>query len=404
MTVEKKDIAVIFGGRSAEHDVSVISGLQTLEAIDTSRYNPFPVYIDPHGQWFIGDALYELTSYPLRNTTKHVTKVEFCLSGSTCAGKGILKSTPKSLFRKEQKVSFDIAFPVLHGTNGEDGAFQGLMEMAGIPYTGLRLEASTLLMDKLLAKRFFDALGIPVLPAHLIQKPKTSEFIDVNELTKGLSLTYPVCAKPNHLGSSIGVHKCDNLEELHTALLSIFKLDNNVLIEPFISTLVEYNVAVKNGTDGNIQTSAIEKPYSEGVVLDFAAKYKSGDDGSNAGGSKLSLRLPQGLVDATREFAPKSLSKKNEKLVLDAATLVFEQLNGSGAPRFDFYGNGDTGEVWLNEVNPMPGSYGYFLWEAAKDAIGFTQLTTDLIEEAVAIHTDKKLLATNAALAGGSLL
>ena len=88
----------------------------------------------------------------------------------------------------------------------------------------------------------------------------------------------------------------------------------------------------------------------------------------------------------------------------DASSLVYSQLNGSGAPRFDFYGNAETGEVWLNEVNPMPGSYGYFLWEASTHSLGFTQLTTDLIEEAIALHSEKKLLATQAALAGGSLL
>lgn len=404
MTIQRKDIAIIFGGRSAEHDVSVISGLQTLEAIDTTHYNPFPVYIDPLGQWYIGDALYERSSYPLKNTTKHVEKVDFCLSESTLLGKGVLKASKKSIFGKQKSVHFDLAFPVLHGTNGEDGAFQGLMEMAGIPYSGLRLEASTLLMDKLLAKRFFDTLGIPVLPAQLIQKPKAAGFIDVEELTKDLVLTYPVCAKPNNLGSSIGVHKCDNLEELHTALLAIFKLDTNVLIEPFIDSLVEYNVAVKNSSEGEVITSAIEKPYSKGAVLDFASKYKNSDNSENNGGSKLSVRLSQGMVEATREFSPKSLSKDNEALIREASSLVYSQLNGSGAPRFDFYGNAETGEVWLNEVNPMPGSYGYFLWEAGTHSLGFTQLTTDLIEEAIALHSEKKLLATQAALAGGSLL
>ncbi len=404
MNTHKKTIAVIFGGRSAEHDVSVISALQTLEAIDTTKYTPLAVYIDPKGQWFIGDALFERQSYPLTPAIKNCDKVELALSESTLAGKGILKSKEKSLFHKEKTFTFDIAFPVLHGTNGEDGAFQGLMEMANIPYAGLRLNASTLLMDKLQAKRFFNSLGVPVLPAEIIKKPQTDGFIDVASLTKNMEIIYPVCAKPNNLGSSIGVHKCNNETELQTALLDIFKLDDSVIIEPFIHALVEYNVAVKRSETGTPHTSAIEKPIAKGDLLDFAAKYKSASGENKTSGSKLSVRLSQGMVQATREFAPKSLSKENESLIKETAELVFDQLNGTGAPRFDFYGNAETGEVWLNEVNPMPGSYGYFLWEAAQDPVGFTQLTTDLIEEALTKHTTKKMLATQANLAGGSLL
>lgn len=399
---EHKKIAVIFGGRSPEHDVSIVSGLQVLGAIDQAYYEAEPIYISADGYFYGGDGLRDKRRYPLNDKVPGKDIYPLKLNEKASLDQAQL------VFDKGRKqLNYDVAFPVLHGTNGEDGSFQSLMEMLGIAYTGLRKTAASLTMDKVLSKRFFERLNIPVLPCVTIKKPRQKGFLDIEILTKDLPIHYPVCAKPNHLGSSIGVHICFDEGDLQTALLDIFKMDSVVIVEPFIPNLVEYNIAVRRLPNQEIAFSAIEKPLSGdeasekmGTFLDFKAKYQSGGDRD----SKLNVQLSDGMVSATRTFEPKDLSDKNRTLIYQSASLAFEQMSGHGAPRFDFYGNAQTGELWLNEINPIPGSYGYFLWEKAPhDKIGFTDFTSALIEEAIQLHEEKTLLQSAAREAGASL-
>ena len=403
-----QNVGVVFGGRSPEHDVSIVSGLQVLNAIDQERYNASPIYIHSSGRWFMGDGLRTQKNYPL-NTGKlpsNVFEVFFNLPHSTTRAKAVLEPIGANAPKAAQV--FDIIFPVLHGTNGEDGAIQGLMEIANVPYTGMRQTASAIVMDKILAKRFFERLQIPVLPCIQLKRPiaegKNTPYFDVSLMTQTLPITYPVCAKPNHLGSSIGVHLCKTEEELQVAILDIFKKDKTIIIEPFIPNLVEYNVATRRLSDGSIALSAIEKPKgddegSSEKVLNFKDKYKSGSNSS-----KLSVNSSEGMVSANRTLNPTDLSPENREMILTSALLAFEQMGGTGAPRFDFYGDKETGELWLNEINPMPGSYGYFLWEKApENPIFFTDLTTALIEEGFNIYFEKSELNSAANEAGASL-
>lgn len=388
--MEKLRVAVFFGGRSAEHDVSIVSGLQTLDAIDTTRFDPFPVYIAENGQWYVGNGLRDRRNYPIeKKNPDAVLKADLMLSSSSRDGIGHIRTESVGLLKRATDYHFDVALPVLHGTFGEDGTFQGLMELAGIAYAGPRVKDAVITMDKVLAKNFFIQLGLPVLPSIPLYKPEGQDFFNVADLTNGLDITYPVCVKPAHLGSSIGVHKANNLQDLHAALLDIFGMDNCAVIEPFIENLVEYNVAVTKAT-GEARLSVIERPINDkngdGNVLDFKAKYQSSDDKD----SKLSVRLSEGMVSATREFNPESLGAENKQLIEQTTLTAFQYLEATGAPRFDFYGNKQTGQVWLNEINPMPGSYGYFLWEAADDTLSFTDLTSALIDEAVAQSNTRK--------------
>lgn len=407
MTSNRLKVAVIFGGRSPEHDVSIVSGLQVLNAIDQGLYDAYPLYIHSTGRWFAGHGLRSKQNYPINpnKLSADIFEVFFNIPTSTTRGKAVFEPMGSNAPKASQ--IYDLVFPVLHGTNGEDGAIQGVMELANIPYTGMRQTASTIVMDKVLAKRFFERLQIPVLPCVRLKRPKhieDSPYLDVSNITKDLNITYPVCAKPNHLGSSIGVHLCKNEEDLQVAILDIFKKDTDIIIEPFIPNLVEYNVATRRLEDGSIVLSAIEKPTAnsdieDGKVLDFKDKYKSGSNSS-----KLSVQSTDGMVSAKRTLNPTDLSLENKNLILEAAALAFEQMGGTGAPRFDFYGNKETGEIWLNEINPMPGSYGYFLWEKAPELpIFFTDFTTALIKEALDIHSEKSELSSAANEAGASL-
>ena len=379
-------VAVFLGGRSPEHDVSVITGLQALAAIDQQRFEPFPVYIDPRGQWFVGEPLADRRNYlPDARIQGELTEVTLLLGEP---GQGVLLPKRSGLFARRAPVEFDVALLAFHGLGGEDGQIQGLFETANVPYTGMRTLASALLMDKAATKRLLRGLDIPLLPDAVVTRGTTG--LPSAEALEALlgNIGFPAIVKPAHLGSSIGVGKADNVEDLRALLPAIFRLDRQAVVEPFVPNLAEYNLAVAR-TGGTVRTSAIEKPKRAEELLDFRQKYMSGGDGK-IGGSKGDPSASQGMLSLTREINP-TLSSEMEANLRRWAVAAFEAVDGSGAPRIDFYCNEATGEVWLNEVNPCPGSFGYFLWEAAEPPLGFTALLSLLIDEAMARHRESQL-------------
>lgn len=391
--INKKKIAVFFGGRSPEHDVSVITGLQVLQALDVSLYDPFAVYIAPDGKWFIGDILHRRESFLLdEEQKKQLTEVTLDLN----AGRGGALLPKKSpLIGQAKPIEFDVAIPAFHGLYGEDGNIQGVFEFANIPYTGMRTKASSILMDKVTSKYIFKSLDIPVLPFAALHRPAEGGYLiaegELEELLKPVG--FPCIIKPSHLGSSIGVAKVNNIAEAKASLPAIFEFDDCAIAEPFVENLVEYNVAVKKGPDGKVVTSAIERPKTTEELLDFKQKYMSGGDGKSGGkmaGAKTFSTASEGMLSLTRDINP-DISKEMDQNIRKWATTMFDGVDGTGAPRIDFIGNSKTGELWMNEVNPCPGSFGYFLWEAAKDAILFTDFLSHLIGEAITHNTARSL-------------
>ena len=377
-------VAVFLGGRSPEHDVSVITGLQALKALDQDRFVAFPVYIDPRGRWFVGDALAERRNYlPDARLEGELTEVGLALGEP---GRGILAPKRSGLFGRRTAAEFDVALVAFHGPGGEDGQMQGLLEMANLPYTGMRTLASSLFMDKAATKRLLRGLDIPALPYVVISRAGGG-LPAAESLKIALSgVGFPCVVKPVHLGSSIGVGKADTIDEVRALLPMIFRLDNQALIEPFVANLVEYNLAVTR-LGGTLRTSAIERPKRAEELLDFRQKYLAG--GGDKGGVKDAANS-QGMLSLTRDINPPLPDGLAEKL-RQWATAAFHAVDGTGAPRVDFYCNAATGEVWLNEVNPCPGSFGYFLWEAADPPLGFTALLSLLVDEAVARHREGQL-------------
>lgn len=387
MSQIKKRIAVFFGGRSPEHDVSVVTGLQVLQAIDQSRFQAFPVYVAPDGKWYTGEILRKRESYLLDKSA--LDQVRQVTLDVTQMGKGALLPHKQGLFGGGKADEFDVAVLAFHGLVGEDGGFQGLFEVAGIPYTGMRGMASALLMDKAATKHLLKSLGIPALPCAVLRRPVEGYLIpraELENLLKGIG--FPCIIKPSHLGSSIGVAKADNMDEVLACLPGVFEYDDTAIVEPFVQNLVEYNVAVAQFSR-ETRTSAIEKPKTSSELLDFKQKYLSGG-GSKSGGSKSPGQTSEGMLSLTRELNPK-LDEKAESNIRRWALLLFEALGNSGAPRIDFIGNAKTGEVWMNEVNPIPGSFGYFLWEAAAKPVLFAELMTNLIDEALENARRRKL-------------
>ena len=384
----KKKIAVFFGERSFEHDISILTGLQAFRAIDTTKYEPFPVYVDLDGKWWVGEKLLDNSTYPLtKEKQKTVTPVEFKIGGE----RAHLLPLRKGLFKKAKPIYFDFAFLAFHGGYGEDGLFQGLMETAGIPYSGCRPLAASVFMDKIATKRICKAIGVPVLDDVLIKRPEGSDFFDVEKLAKGVKFKFPVIVKPCSLGSSIGVSKANNKEELYAAILKVFALDSLAMVEPFVPNLEEYNVSVCNAF-GETRFSAIERPIKNNdAVLSFEDKYKAGGKNGKMGkmgGAKTcgckggtSGRISAGMLAMTRALNPDELSKKQVENIKTWAAAIFNELRACGNARIDFLCDTKTGQMWLGEVNPIPGSLSYFLWEAAEPKVGFTKLVNALIEE-----------------------
>jgi len=401
----KKVIAVVFGGRSVEHDVSVLTGLQFLEALDPAIYEGLPVYVDPLGQWWTGDALAARSLYPLEpGNEKGLIQLTLDLATPAGSGPRFLTSQRGLIGEKRGEIAFDLIVPAIHGSNGEDGTLQGLLDFAGIPYAGCRTLGAAATMNKVFAKKVARADGINVLPELVLTRPEKGKFVDPEALKASLAsafgdISYPYIVKPCNLGSSVGVGKADNIDELVAALMTAFRLDNEALIEPFVANLSEYNVAVRRGEDGLVLTSAIERPLREADLLDFKNKYLAG---GTPGGPKLESGSSEGMVSLNRELNPEELSKAQTDFIRSSAGQIFDLMSLAGSVRVDFLCNSKTGELWLNEVNTVPGSFAYFLWEAATDPLSFLALTTAIIEEGFALSAGR-LGATDANTGGATL-
>jgi D-alanine-D-alanine ligase len=380
----KTRVAVVLGGRSPEHDISVVTGLQALHALDEQRFAAFPVYIALDGSWLVGEALRERKNYlPDASTLRELQRVVLDLSPNVDGRGRLLPTRGSGLFAKPKAVEFDVALFALHGLFGEDGRLQGLFDIANVPYTGMRQLASGIFMDKAATKRILAGMQIPLLPSATLSRPAQGLVPKAAELERSMGgIEFPVVVKPMHLGSSIGVARAANIEELRAALPVIFKLDTEAIVEPFVENLVEYNVSVRN-LSGRLLTSAIERPKSTEALLDFKAKYLSTKAGK--GGSKQVGSVSQGMLSLTRDINPE-LPGDMQQSICRWAKQCFSALPPGGVPRVDFLSNSMTGEIWLNEVNPCPGSFGYFLWEASSEPILFSDLLSFLIQEGFAAH------------------
>jgi D-alanine-D-alanine ligase len=384
----KTTVAVLFGGRSPEHDVSVVSALQVMNALDAHTYDILPVYITTKGEWLTGDVLRRRDSYIPKADTAGITSVRLDVvpqkRSRFIAGK-------PGLLGKEHYIEFDVALPVFHGLVGEDGGIQGLLETANVPYTGMRLMASSILMDKVVTKRILSSVGIPVLPFREVRRPVEGTYVPAEILKSILDgLEPPYCVKPSHLGSSIGVGKAGSIDDVAALLPGIFLYDDTAIIEPFVPHMVEYNVAVA-AMDGRIVTSAIERPKRTEELLDFKEKYLSG--GGKKTGTKIPGQSSEGMLSLTRDINP-DLPPQMESNIRSWAQATFACVYGSGVPRIDFISNEKTGEVWLNEVNPCPGSLGFFLWEASREnPVLFSVLLDHMIAEAKSQHRSRQIPA-----------
>jgi len=402
---DKKVIAVVFGGRSVEHDVSILTGLQFIEALDPTRYEGLPVYVDALGQWWTGDALRNRTGYPVTSPNDSgLQQVHLDLAGPASHRPRFSTRQKGMLGEKTSVLEFDLIVPAIHGSNGEDGTLQGLLEFAGIPFAGCRTLGAAATMNKEFAKTAARQHSLNVLPELTVEKPAKGLFLDPEVLGRSLSDAlsddpFPLIVKPSNLGSSVGVSKADDMDGLVASLMTVFRLDKSAIVEPFVPNLVEYNIAVRRAPDGNVQTSAIERPLSKTEVLDFKNKYLAG---GTPGGPKLNTGPSEGMASLNRVLDPEELSGAQEAQIRETSTTIFVALDLAGSVRIDFLCNSKTSELWFNEANTIPGSFAYFLWEAAKERVSFLSLTSDMIEEGFRLSS-ARLGATDASSGGATI-
>lgn len=358
--MSRKSIAILFGGVSAEHEVSVITGLQVLENIDRSKYDIHAICLSKNNTF-----LY----YPELKTRKDFFKIKpkEIYWGSDKKGSFI-----RSLGFVENKIYIDAAYMSFHGGNGESGQMQGFLEVVGVPYTSSNLETSVISMNKVLTKEVLEANGIKTIPwVRVFADEIKRDLQGVVKLTLK-TLEFPLIIKPVHLGSSIAINIAKTNVELKKHLLEASFADSEVLVEKYIKGIREFNISVRK-VNGKILTSEIQEPLSKDEILSFADKYQRG--GKKTGG-----------MAAMVGNLPAKIPAKLKKDLLDSAVKAYKAIRADNLLRIDFLY--DQKNIYVIEVNPIPGSMSFFLWEAS--GISFKDQITDSLNQAISVFNENK--------------
>jgi D-alanine-D-alanine ligase len=387
---QRRRVGVLFGGKSLEHDVSVVSGLQVLHALDPDSCGPFPIYIDQMLRWWIGDDLWHREAFS-RGGPDRSRLTEVCLGPgfgtSTLVPVG--QSPLERLTRRRAPIPIDVFIPVIHGTFGEDGCLQALLELGGCAYVGGSVIASATGMNKRVAKILAAHAGAPVVPwlscerNVLVREPGWLRQLPARVARH---LSWPCIVKPCNLGSSAGVTVAGTPEELISGVLKVFEYDSEALIEPFIENRLELNVAVA-GLDPPVP-SVSEMPVTlQSSFLSFSDKYKQ--QGRKSVGSN------EGMAGSVRVLDPEDLAEEMRRRARELAVTVFTTLGCEGIARIDFLIDSDSNELYFNEINTVPGSLAFYLWSAAPHYWTLTELLNRLIERAEKVQAMKRGLQRN---------
>lgn len=346
----KIQVAVLFGGRSVEHEISVISAIQAMESMNAERYDVLPVYLTKDNEFYTGEVLRDIKRYrDIPALLKDATRVSMTRED----GKVVLKQVPAKRFGSSVLAEPDVAFPIVHGTNVEDGALQGFLRTLGIPFVGCDVLASAAGMDKYVMKLLWQSMGFPVLPA---LRFSAGDYADPDGIVRRVEaeIGYPVIVKPVNLGSSVGITKAKDRDELLAALDTAFAFADAVLLEHAVTNLREVNCAVLGDEDG-AEASVLEEPLAVDEILSYQDKYL---DGGKGGGKSA------GMASLKRKI-PAELPPERTEEIRSLAVRAFGALGCSGVARIDFLLDGENDRVYLNEINTIPGSLAFYLWEAA---------------------------------------
>lgn len=362
----KIKLAVLFGGRSVEHEISVISAIQAIGAVNKEKYDVIPIYITKGNEMYVGEHIGDIEAYKnIGALLAQSTRVNLINDGE----RTLIVRYPHKAFSKDVIDYIDVAFPIVHGTNVEDGTLQGYLQMLNLPYVGCDVMSSAVGMDKYVMKTVFKDNGIPVLDCVCIDSENYDT--DPEAVVAGIEsrFGYPVIVKPINLGSSIGISKARDTDSLETALSNAFGFADRVLVEPAIENLREINCSVL-GDRHSAKASVCEEPLNATDILSYEDKYignasKSGSKGMASTQRRIPADIPQETEDEIRQMAVKA----------------FKVLGCSGVSRIDFMIDASTGKVWLNEINTIPGSLSFYLWEPA--GVKYSELIDEMISLAL---------------------
>ncbi len=381
--MNKPTIAVVFGSRSTEHDISILTAIAAvIKPLELSqKYHVIPVYIAKDGQWYAGAKFKNIALYQSGNIKEMLPK-EAPVSLSFSNGLKLVRAT--RFGRKEMPI--DVVFPATHGTHGEDGELMAICEMANVAYVGCGVESSVIAMDKVLAKQVVSAQNIAT-PAYCAFS-KQAYTADPQAWKKQINkeLTYPLFVKPAHLGSSIGITRVAAAKDLANAIEVALHYDTKAVVEEGVANLIEVTLPII-GND-HLTPAFLEQPLSPGEdFFDFDTKYMRGGKGKGAKGGKSS----QGAQGYSK--IPADISDDLYKQAEELGTAAYRALGCSGIARIDMLIDGKAKKVYFNEANPLPGSLYAHNWR--KKGISNVELVTRLVDLAVERHQQAKDLTTN---------
>ena len=346
------NVAVIFGGESCEHDISIITGEQLISKCNEYLYNIYPIYINKNGEWLTGENLKDIDNIK-----------EECKKAKSCT----FVPNDKGLYIKKGKkykklVDIDMVFLCLHGMRGEDGCVAGILELSKIPYSSSSICASSVCMDKCVFKNFAKGLSVDVVPGFSVNE---NDYLQMQEvyLNKANEIGYPIILKPSRQGSSIGIEVCKSDSDFTEKIKNVFKFDKKVLIEKFLDVGKEVNLAVFENK-GEYILSSTEEPVTKEEILSFDNKYRK-----NSGG-----------FETIKRIVPAQISEDIENKIKKVAINIYNALEMFGIVRFDFIVD-KQGQVYLNEVNTIPGSMANYLFD--KEKYGYPVLIELMISNAI---------------------
>lgn len=371
----KTTVAVIYGCSSVEHEVSIISAVQAMNNMKKEKYDIVPVYITKKGEMYTGEDFLNIDIYKNTDSLKAKSHPVTLVNEG---GKVFLKCLDNKMFKKNAPKQINVVFPIVHGTNCEDGTIAGLCESLRVPYVGCDVISSAVGMDKAVFKTVLSNADIPVLPCTVFSSNDWA--VSPDSVTERIEkqIPYPIIVKPVNLGSSVGITKVENREELTEAIELAASFSGKILAEKAIVSLREINCSVLGDSD-ECEASVLEEPIMHDKILSYKDKYLSGGSKSSDGGSK-------GMASLGRQL-PALLSKEKTEEIRKIAVDAFKAFGASGVCRIDFLMDCDDNDrVYVNEANTIPGSLSFYLWEAT--GVKYPELIDRLI--ALAFKRERK--------------
>ncbi len=360
----KTNIAVFFGCRSVEHEVSIISAVQAMRALDRDKYDVTPVYVAKDGTMYSGENLFVIENFRDMKTLKeNAKKVTFLREDSGV----VMHTLSQKRFKKIPDVAIDLAFPIVHGTNCEDGTMAGYFEFLGLPYISCDIISAAVGMDKAVFKDVLKAASLPVLDC--IRFRAREYTLNKQAITDEIKakVGFPLIVKPINLGSSVGITKVNCESELDDAIRLGISFSDAILVEKAICSLREINCSVLGDSDECV-ASVCEEPFMNDEILSYEDKYMGGAKKGEAS---------KGMASLGRKI-PADISTEKSNEIRELSCKIFKAIGASGVVRIDYLLDTESGKVYANEINTIPGSLAFYLWEAT--GIKYTDMLDKLVE------------------------